>query len=141
MTDPISPAEAATANAIDAANAASATTAASLAMAASNADLISGVPAALSDAEKIAKVQELEKQLHDLQEGKAVAAGLAIPHAQHVVPAAQVHHAGDTPVVHAAPMGSAPPVEKSVAPSARLAEMVNNVPPVKRKYAYQRNKR
>lgn len=115
MTDPLSPAEAAAADAIDAENAKHA-----------NDDLVGGteVPAALRDP-------------------------MAIPHAQHIVPAAQEHHAGDPPVHHAdkphiLPSSPAPAPAKVSTPSALLAEKLAAAPsgkPVKRKYAYQRNRK
>lgn len=150
MTDPISPAEAATANAIDATNAEHATTEASLEAAAANADLLGSAPGTTDP--------------------------MAIPHAQHIVPAAQVHHADDKPVVHAPlrtdgptleeweaagykaehypPQGyavntvsakravSAPPLEKSMSLSAQIQEkMAAGYVPPKRKYAYQRKRK
>jgi hypothetical protein len=102
MTDPISPAEAATANAIDANLAEHAAT--------PNADLA-----------------------HD---------PMAIPHAQHIVPTPQEHHAGDKPVHHIPAVAPQGVVEKPVAPSAVLAEkLASGVKPKKRKYAYQRNRK
>lgn len=137
MTDPVTPAEAAAADAIDA----------NLAVTqnANNADLAGGVvPEALSPEETVAS---LEAKLAAIKALKALAAGQGIPH-DHPVPAAQVHQAVDAPVRHtpSQPVPEQPQgvVQKAVSPSAKLAEKLAAIPPgtkpVKRKYAYQRNR-
>lgn len=131
MTDPITPAEAAAADAIDANLSAEA--------ASPNADLVSGnvVPEALSPEETVA---QLEAKLATI---KAHNASLAIPHA-HPVPAVHGTQAEDKPVHTVLPSSPAPLPAQVVTPSALLAAKLAAIPPgakpVKRKYAYQRNR-
>lgn len=108
-----------------------------------NADLVGGSAPGTTDP----TVAALEAQLAAL---KAHPSQMSIPHAQppqHIVPAAQEHHATDSPVVHhvIGPQPTAAPVVKAVTPSAALAAKLAAIPPgakpVKRQYAYQRNRR
>lgn len=140
MTDPISPAEAAAASAIDANLAQNA-----------NSDL-AGTPEP-TEQELADKAHALEAQLAAIQARKA-AAGQGVPH-QHIVPTADEHKATDVPTVHAGttaaaaapvtqvlPSSPAPLPAKVVTPSALLAEkLAAGAKPVKRKYAYQRNRK
>lgn len=111
MTDPITPAEAAAAEAIDAEMAQHA-----------NTDL-----ASLETPEE--RVVRLTAELELIKATKAHSQG--IPHATPVVPKALPDIAPN--------LGSQGVVETAVAPSAKLAALQGE-PPKKRKYAYQRNR-
>lgn len=102
MTDPVTPAEAAAAAAIDSVNAEHAAQSAS-GTTESNSDLLGDNPTEAQIEAAKAHAHALEEQLAKIQAAKAAKNGTAIPHATpHIVPAAVVHAATDAPVAHAA---------------------------------------
>lgn len=165
MTDPITPAEAAAAAAIDANLAAQAPQSAS-GTSETNGDLLGDNPTDEQIAAAAEHARQLETQLATIRAAKAAHAAPGAQGIPHAVPAAAVHQATDKPVVHAAPAVAKPqqiqlvngkPVVPGssvaaasttletapVSHSSKLAALqaAGKATPKKKLYAYQRNRK